>query len=205
MMHIHEASFIKSSVKLNQCPEAKLPEFAFVGRSNVGKSSLINMLLSRKNLAKTSQNPGKTQHINHFIINDSWYLADLPGYGYAKASKKKRAFFHKLITDYAKKRNNLYCLFVLIDSRLEPQQNDLDFIEWCGINQVPFVLIFTKSDKLSSNKLKSNMNHYKEVLLQQWEELPPLFITSATKQNGRDEVLEYIQMLIQKNPFEPPE
>ncbi|HRW62111.1 MAG TPA: ribosome biogenesis GTP-binding protein YihA/YsxC [Bacteroidales bacterium] len=191
-MDIKSAQFISSSPSYDKCPEPDFPEYAFVGRSNVGKSSLINMLL-QQNLAKTSQTPGKTQLINVFLVNENWYLADLPGYGYAKVSKSARRGFGKLIKDYAEKRENLYCLFVLIDSRHKPQNNDLEFIRWIGESQIPFALIFTKADKLSKTAVNNNVEAFKNEMLKEWEELPAIFITSSEKKMGRDEVLSYIE------------
>ena len=188
-MVITSAEFVISNSRVNKCPTTGLPEYAFIGRSNVGKSSLINMLTGRKGLAMTSQKPGKTQLINHFLINKDWYLVDLPGYGYARLSRDGRDGLRKMIEDYILERTELVCLFVLLDSRLEPQRIDLEFIEWLGI---PFALVFTKADKLSKGKLAANIAAYKERLLQQWEELPPLFITSSEARMGRDELLSYI-------------
>lgn len=191
-MVIRSAAFIKSSPKVEDCPSDSLPEYAFIGRSNVGKSSLINMITGLKTLAKISGKPGKTQLINHFIINDKWYLVDLPGYGYAKVAKSQREVFSDMNTKYILGRENLQCLFVLIDSRLEPQKIDETFINWLGANQVPFALVFTKSDKLSPNNLNSSIARYKKHLYEFWEELPPMFICSAVTRIGRDEVLSYI-------------
>jgi len=191
-MDIKSAQFVSSSPSYDKCPVPDFPEYAFVGRSNVGKSSLINMLL-QQNLAKTSQTPGKTQLINVFLVNENWYLADLPGYGYAKVSKSARRGFGKLIKDYAEKRENLYCLFVLIDSRHKPQNNDIVFIRWIGESQIPFALIFTKADKLSKTAVNRNVEAFKTEMLKEWEELPPFFITSSEKNMGRDEVLDYIE------------
>lgn len=191
-MVITSAEFIISNSRVEKCPTTGLPEYAFIGRSNVGKSSLINMLTGRKGLAMTSQKPGKTQLINHFLINRDWYLVDLPGYGYARLSRDGRDGLHRMIEDYILERTELVCLFVLLDSRLEPQRIDLEFIEWLGEGGIPFALVFTKADKLSRGKLAANIAAYKERLLQQWEELPPLFITSAEARLGRDELLSYI-------------
>lgn len=191
-MVITSAEFVISNSRVNKCPTTGLPEYAFIGRSNVGKSSLINMLTGRKGLAMTSQKPGKTQLINHFLINKDWYLVDLPGYGYARLSRDGRDGLRKMIEDYILERTELVCLFVLLDSRLEPQRIDLEFIEWLGEEGIPFALVFTKADKLSKGKLAANIAAYKERLLQQWEELPPLFITSAEARLGRDELLSYI-------------
>ncbi len=178
------------------CPKPTLPEFAFIGRSNVGKSSLINMLLSKKNLAKTSSAPGKTQLINHFIINDAWYLVDLPGYGYAKVSKNQREKWQKLISSYLRHRENLTLVFILIDVRLEPQKIDLEFINWCGEEQIPFSLVLTKLDKVSRAEAQRNLMKLQEALLETWEELPPFFATSATNGEGREALLGYIDSLI---------
>ena len=191
-MVITSAEFIISNSRVEKCPTTGLPEYAFIGRSNVGKSSLINMLTGRKGLAMTSQKPGKTQLINHFLINRDWYLVDLPGYGYARLSRDGRDGLRRMIEDYILERTELVCLFVLLDSRLEPQRIDLEFIEWLGEGRIPFALVFTKADKLSRGKLAANIAAYKERLLQQWEELPPLFITSAEARLGRDELLSYI-------------
>ena len=191
-MVITSAEFIISNSRVEKCPTTGLPEYAFIGRSNVGKSSLINMLTGRKGLAMTSQKPGKTQLINHFLINRDWYLVDLPGYGYARLSRDGRDGLRRMIEDYILERTELVCLFVLQDSRLEPQRIDLEFIEWLGEEGIPFALVFTKADKLSRGKLAANIAAYKERLLQQWEELPPLFITSAEARLGRDELLSYI-------------
>ncbi len=191
-MVITSAEFIISNSRVEKCPTTGLPEYAFIGRSNVGKSSLINMLTGRKGLAMTSQKPGKTQLINHFLINRDWYLVDLPGYGYARLSRDGRDGLRRMIEDYILERTELVCLFVLLDSRLEPQRIDLEFIEWLGEEGIPFALVFTKADKLSRGKLAANIAAYKERLLQQWEELPPLFITSAEARMGRDELLSYI-------------
>lgn len=200
-MQIKSAEFIKSSKRWQDCPEPTLPEYAFIGRSNVGKSSLINAMLNRKDLAKTSQTPGKTQLINHFLINENWYLTDLPGYGYAKVSKVMRKDFEKLITNYILERKNLVNLFVLIDSRHTAQKIDLEFMEWCGESGVPFSLVFTKADKLKGNMAQKNVEVYKEEMLITWEDLPEIYITSAEKKEGGDEILQYIhatnEMLIQ--------
>jgi len=190
---IKSAKFLISNTSVDKCPNPDKPEYAFIGRSNVGKSSLINMLCNNKSLAKTSSTPGKTQLINHFIINDTWYLVDLPGYGYAKTSKEKRVKFSKMITDYINKRENMMCLFVLIDSRHEAQQIDLEFMEMLGNKGIPFAIIFTKSDKTGKEKLNSQIESYKQRLLEDWEELPPVFITSAEKKEGKDEIIEFIE------------
>ena len=191
-MVIKSAEFVISNSQVSKCPTTGLPEYAFIGRSNVGKSSLINMLTGRKGLAMTSQKPGKTQLINHFIINDAWYLVDLPGYGYARLSKDGREKLKKMIEDYTLERKELLCLFVLVDARHDPQKIDLEFIEWLGEEGVPFALVFTKADKLTKGKLAANIESYKARLRQQWEELPPLFITSSEERLGREELLDYI-------------
>lgn len=196
-MIITSAEFISSYADVKKCPSPDKSEFAFIGRSNVGKSSLINMLTGKKGLAKTSGNPGKTQTINHFLINNSWYLVDLPGYGYASVSKTLREGFGKIIDGYVLQRENLTCLFILLDARLEPQKIDLSFIEWAGTNGVPIGLIFTKSDKLSVNELKKNVSNYKKQLLTMWEELPPVFVSSAEKRTGKEELLEFIETHMQ--------
>lgn len=192
-MVITSAEFVISNSRVNKCPTTGLPEYAFIGRSNVGKSSLINMLTGRKGLAMTSQKPGKTQLINHFIINKEWHLVDLPGYGYARLSKDGRDGLRRMIEDYVLERRELVCLFVLLDARLEPQKIDLEFIEWLGEESVPFALVFTKADKLSKGKLSANISAYKDRLLEGWEELPPLFITSSEERTGREELLNYIE------------
>ena len=191
-MEIKTARFLMSNTSVKKCPDPNMPEFAFIGRSNVGKSSLINMLTNHKNLAKTSARPGKTQLINHFVINDNWYLVDLPGYGYAKVSKVQRNKFQAYISDYIINRENLYCLFVLVDCRHEPQKIDMEFIEWLGEKQIPFALIFTKTDKLGKNKLASNIADYKKQLQETWEELPPIFMSSAETGLGKEEILNFI-------------
>jgi len=192
VMEVKNVVFVKSSSDFAQCPNDGKPEYAFIGRSNVGKSSLINMLMNHKNLAKTSGRPGKTQLINHFLVDESWYVVDLPGYGYAKTSKSSKQEFQKLITSYLSKRENMVAVFLLIDSRLEPQKNDLEFMRWLGENQVPFCLVFTKLDKLSSNEFGKNSARYKKRILVDWEILPPIFATSAIGKIGRDEMLAYI-------------
>lgn len=198
-MKLKQAEFVKSSQKISQCPKSVLPEFAFIGRSNVGKSSLINMLTARKNLAKTSSTPGKTRLINHFIIDENWFLVDLPGYGYAKVSKKEREKFGGLIENYLKTRENLVCVFVLIDSRIKPQLIDLEFINWLGYNGIPFVIAYTKADKTNQKQLNQNLEDFETELLETWEILPDRFITSAPKKTGREEILSYIDSLIGKN------
>ena len=194
-MIIKSAIFVCSSATVAQCPKSSLPEYAFIGRSNVGKSSLINMLTRHGGLAKTSSTPGKTQLINHFLINEAWHLVDLPGYGYAKVSKTSRSKFAAVITDYMQQRDALTLLFVLIDSRLEPQAIDLAFINRLGGAGVPFALVFTKTDKLGTGALQRNLAHYKEVLAETWEELPLMFVTSAESGAGRDELLNYIETI----------
>ena len=192
-MVIKSAEFVISNSRVEKCPTTGLPEYAFIGRSNVGKSSLINMLTARKGLAMTSQKPGKTQLINHFIINDSWYLVDLPGYGYARLCKDSRDSLRRMIEDYVLERKELVLLFVLIDCRHEPQKIDLEFIQWLGEEGVPFSLVFTKADKLSKGRLASNIKAYKTKLHEEWEELPPIFVTSSEERVGRDELLGYIE------------
>ena len=192
-MVIKSAEFVISNSRVEKCPTTGLPEYAFIGRSNVGKSSLINMLTSRKGLAMTSQKPGKTQLINHFIINDAWYLVDLPGYGYARLGQDSRDSLRRMIEDYVLERKELVLLFVLIDCRHEPQKIDLEFIQWLGEEGVPFSLVFTKADKLSKGRLASNIEAYTAKLHEEWEELPPIFITSSEERVGRDELLGYIE------------
>ena len=192
-MKIKSAEFLVSNSDVLKCPSNKFPEYAFIGRSNVGKSSLINMLMQRKSLAKTSGRPGKTQLINHFVINNSWYLVDLPGYGYARVSKKAKKTFQKFITDYFEKRKQLVLAFVLIDCRHEAQKIDLEFMEWLGINQIPFSIIFTKADKLKPKALQKSIETYQTKMLEQWEEMPSYFITSSSKGTGREELLNYIE------------
>lgn len=191
-MKIKSAEFVMSNSNVINAPKDRIPEYAFIGRSNVGKSSLINMLMERKDLAKTSGKPGKTQLINHFKINDSWFLVDLPGYGYAQVSKKKRVIFQYFIENYFKEREQLVCTFVLIDSRHDPQKIDLEFMRFLGENQIPFCIVFTKSDKLPSSKLNKQITSYKRKLLQHWESLPTSFITSSQTGFGRQEFLNFI-------------
>lgn len=193
---VRTAEFVKSSTRPDQYPPADYPEYAFIGRSNVGKSSLINMLTERKSLAKISATPGKTQLINHFLIDeatDPWLLADLPGYGYAKVSKKERRTFDTMIRTYLKQRPNLMCSLVLLDSRHTPQKNDLEFMEWLGENRLPFVMVFTKLDKLSSSERNANLKKYQTEMLKKWESLPQIFQTSSEKGIGKDELLEFIR------------
>ena len=192
-MKIKTAEFVISNTDVSLCPKDNLPEYAFIGRSNVGKSSLINMLTNHKSLAKTSGKPGKTQLINHFIINQTWFLVDLPGYGYASVSKNKRKTFQSFIRDYFNKRMQLACTFVLVDSRHAPQKIDLDFMEFLGTNGIAFCIIFTKADKLNKSTLPKNIANYKKELLTYWEELPPYFVSSSTDKTGRDEILDFIQ------------
>ncbi len=192
-MKITKAEFICSNTRVDLCPQEAIPEYAFIGRSNVGKSSLINMLVERKKLAKTSSTPGKTRLINHFKINNQWFLCDLPGYGYAKVSKKERESFAKMIEKYATLRTNLVCFFVLVDARIPPQQLDLDFIEWLGDSNLPFVIVLTKVDKINQTGKSKNLEMLKKELLQSWDELPLIFETSATKGTGKDQVMEFIE------------
>ena len=194
-MKITSAEFVISNSDVAKCPTNSLPEYAFIGRSNVGKSSLINMLTSRKSLAKTSGRPGKTQLINHFIINKTWYLVDLPGYGYARVSKSAKKTFQKFITNYFSKRKQLISAFVLVDIRHKPQPVDLDFIHWLGENMIPFSIIFTKADKLKPKAIDKHVEDYKTVMLETWEEMPNYFVTSASKNIGKEEVLEYIERI----------
>lgn len=192
-MIIRSADFVISNTDVKKCPDSRLPEYAFIGRSNVGKSSLINMLTQRKGLAMTSQKPGKTQLINHFLINQEWHLVDLPGYGFARVGQSNRERLKTIIEDYILEREQLTSLFILLDCRHEPQKIDLEFIEWAGENGVPFALVFTKADKLSKGRLASNIEVYKQKLLESWEELPPIFITSSEAKEGREELLAYIE------------
>jgi GTP-binding protein len=196
---IKKAEFIISNTDPDKCPTPGLPEFAFIGRSNVGKSSLINMLVNRKNLAKTSSTPGKTQTINHFIIDDSWYVVDLPGYGYASVGKTARQAWPVMIENFIRKRETLQNTFVLIDSRLEPQANDLDFVNWIGKQQLPFSIVFTKIDKISKGAVGKTAAAWAQKLQLTWEELPPVFFTSSEKKTGRDELLEYIESILKKD------
>ena len=191
-MNVAHAEFVMSNTNVEQCPKSKLPEYAFIGRSNVGKSSLINMLCNRKKLAKTSSRPGKTQLINHFLINKQWHLVDLPGYGYARVSKTQKKTFQKFITNYFIKRKELISAFLLIDFRHKPQNLDLEFMRWLGENFIPFSIIFTKSDKLKEKEIKENTTNYLKRLEEDWEEVPKYFITSSEKRIGKDELLNYI-------------
>src|SRR5690606_1806075 len=195
---IKSAEFLCSNTRTDKLPEPNLPEYAFIGRSNVGKSSLINALTNKKNLAKTSQTPGKTQLINHFLINEEWYLVDLPGYGYAKTSRTNRAEWEKFIRKYLRVRENLQCIFVLIDSRHEPQKLDLEFCRWLGENGIPFLLVFTKADKQSNLKSTQNIQKFKKALLQWFEEVPPIFLTSSETQEGCDSLLNEIDNINQR-------
>ena len=192
-MDIKSAEFVISNTDYKKCPESNLPEYAFIGRSNVGKSSLINMLTNIHGLAMTSSKPGKTLLINHFLINKNWHLVDLPGYGYATTGKKMREQLQTIIESYILERSQLTCVFVLVDSRHEPQTIDLDFMAWLGENGVPFALVFTKLDKMSNRVAQENLKQYQEKLSEQWEELPPIFVTSAEKSTGRQELLKYIE------------
>ncbi len=194
-MKIKTAEFVISNTDVTKCPKDQLPEYAFIGRSNVGKSSLINMLTGNKNLAKISGRPGKTQLINHFLINKDWFLVDLPGYGYAQISKGQRKTFQEFIKDYFLKRQQLVNTFVLVDSRHEPQKIDLEFMNFLGENGIPFALIFTKTDKLGSTVIQNKISKYKKTLLKFWEELPPYFITSSVDKTGKDELLDYIDRI----------
>lgn len=194
-MEITSAEFVISNTDVKKCPAGTFPEYAFIGRSNVGKSSLINMLTARKGLAMTSATPGKTMLINHFLINKNWYLVDLPGYGYARRGQKGKDQIRTIIEDYILEREQMTNLFLLIDSRLEPQKIDLKFMEWLGENGIPFSIIFTKADKLKSGRLKMNINAYLRELSKQWEELPPYFISSSENRTGRTEILDYIESI----------
>jgi GTP-binding protein len=191
-MDIGQVQFICSSPDLKSCPATTFPEYAFAGRSNVGKSSLLNLLVGQKNMAKTSSTPGKTRLINHFLVDENWFLVDLPGYGYAKTGKRTRDTFSGFTTEYLLKRENLACLFILLDPRHAPLKNDLAFIAWAGENQIPLALVFTKIDKLSNDKLNSSLNQYKKTLMEDWDELPPVFLTSAVSHAGKDELLIFI-------------
>jgi len=195
IMEIKQVKFLVSNTKVEKCPKPDKPEYAFIGRSNVGKSSLINMLVKSRSLAKISSKPGKTQLINHFLVNESWYLVDLPGYGYAQVPKTEREKWEKFVRQYILRRTNLYCLFVLVDSRHDPQPADLEFMEWLGISRIPFAIIFTKTDKLKPSELDENLARYRAVLLQKWEELPPVFDTSSVSGDGREEILNFIEQV----------
>lgn len=194
-MEILSAEFVISNTKVEKCPQDNLPEYAFIGRSNVGKSSLINMLTKRNKLAMTSSTPGKTLLINHFLVNKEWYLVDLPGYGFAQRGKKAVEKIKQIIENYILEREQMTNLFVLVDSRLEPQKIDLEFMEWLGENGIPFSIIFTKTDKLNYAKIKENVTRYLEKLKEQWEELPPYFLSSSEKKTGRQEILDYIDSI----------
>ena len=194
-MLIKSAEFVVSNQDVAKCPNTQIPEYAFIGRSNVGKSSLINMLTNRKNLAKTSGKPGKTQLINHFLINKKWHLVDLPGYGYARVSKSAKKTFQRFITDYFSKRKQLVSAFVLIDIRHDPQPIDMEFMQWLGENMIPFSIIFTKADKLKPKAIERNVETYKNKILEVWEEMPTYFVTSSTKRIGQDDVLNYIEQI----------
>lgn len=196
-MKITSAEFVISNTDVLKCPNSKLPEYAFIGRSNVGKSSLINMLTGKKKLAMVSGKPGKTRLINHFLINKSWHLVDLPGYGYAKVSKTEKKKFQRFIESYFEKRHQLVNAFVLVDLRHEPQPKDLEFMQWLGVNAIPFSIIFTKADKLKPNAIEANLTTYKDQLLAYWEEVPPYFVTSSQKGTGKEEVLNYIESINQ--------
>ncbi|HRX10368.1 MAG TPA: ribosome biogenesis GTP-binding protein YihA/YsxC [Draconibacterium sp.] len=194
-MEIKEARFVMSNTDVKKCPAPNKPEYAFIGRSNVGKSSLINRLTNKKSLAKISGKPGKTRLINHYIINDEWYLVDLPGYGYAEVPKKERLKWEQFIKRYILQRENLYCLFVLVDSRHEPQKPDLDFMEWLGISEVPFSIIFTKTDKLKPEELKTNLKKYEDKMFETWETMPGYFVSSAETGEGTEEILGYVEQI----------
>jgi GTP-binding protein len=194
-MEVQQAEFRGSFPNVNKCPEDTRPEFAFIGRSNVGKSSLINMLTGRKEMAHTSKKPGKTQMINYYLVNQQWHLVDLPGYGYAKRAKSTRAKWRKMLQDYLVKRPNLVCTFILIDSNVPPQKNDLDFINWLGEMQLPFLLVFTKVDRLKPEERTANIQLFQKTMLESWEELPRQFVTSSNSGEGRREMLEYIESL----------
>lgn len=194
-MEIKSAKFLTSLTALDHLPKADKPEYAFIGRSNVGKSSLINMLCGQNKLAKVSGTPGKTQTINHFLINSDWYLVDLPGYGYAKTSKTLRALWQGFTYDYIVKRDNLQCVCVLLDSRLDPQKIDMEFMQWLGMNGIPFVMVFTKHDKLTKNQKASNFAKYKKEMLEYWEQLPEVFFTSAEEKSGKKELLDFFERI----------
>jgi len=196
-MNITKSQFVISNTDVSKCPNTTIPEYAFIGRSNVGKSSLINMLATRKKLAMTSSHPGKTKLINHFLMNESWHLVDLPGYGYAKEGKSSRESFGRMISDYIMNRKQLTCLFVLIDIRHKPQKVDLEFISWVGEESIPMCIIFTKADKINKTAVHDNIETYKESLYEIWDELPQIFVTSSTKRSGKDEILEFIDNINQ--------
>jgi len=198
-MEIKEAQFVMSNTDVEKCPVPDRPEYAFIGRSNVGKSSLINMLTNKKSLAKTSGKPGKTRLLNHFLIDKEWYLVDLPGYGYAKVPKAERLKWEKMLRNYILKRENLYCLFVLIDSRHPAQKADLDFMEWLGVSEVPFNIIFTKTDKLKPEELEANLNAYEQKMFETWETMPGYFISSTTTGAGKDDILAFIDEVNKSN------
>ena len=194
-MEIKSAEFVISNTDVKKCPAGNFPEYAFIGRSNVGKSSLINMLTGKKGLAMTSQKPGKTLLINHFMINNNWFLVDLPGYGFAQRGKEGRENIQRIIEDYILERDQMTNLFVLLDCRHEAQKIDLEFMEWLGENGIPFSIIFTKIDKISKGRVKDNLQAYKEKLLESWEELPPILLSSSEKKDGREEILSYIERI----------
>ena len=200
-MNVAHAEFVVSNTKVEKCPKSKIPEYAFIGRSNVGKSSLINMLCNRKKLAKTSSRPGKTQLINHYLINKQWHLVDLPGYGYAKVSKTRKKTFQKFITNYFVKRKELIAAFLLVDLRHKPQIIDLEFMNWLGENWIPFSIVFTKADKLKEKEIKKNIYEYFKRLEDDWEEIPKHFITSSEKSIGKDELLSYINHINHSIPY----
>ena len=197
-MKIKSISFVKSSQSISQCPETPLPEFAFIGRSNVGKSSLINMLSNRRSLAKVSSVPGKTQLINHFLVNDNWHLVDLPGYGWAKVGLKVKEKWEKDINNYLFHRENLFCVFVLVDARHDPQKNDLGFMQWLAENGIPFMVVFTKADKVSNNKIEGALARYRKIMKLHWEVLPRFICTSSESGRGKEEILDTIQDIIAK-------
>jgi GTP-binding protein len=201
-MEIKEAHFIVSNSDVKKCPQPNMPEYAFIGRSNVGKSSLINKITNKKSLAKTSGKPGKTRLINHFLIDNNWYLVDLPGYGYAKVPLAERKKLEQIIQKYILQRENLYCLFVLVDSRHEPQQVDLDFMEWLGISEIPFSIVFTKTDKLKPQELERNLKNYETKMFEKWEVMPGYFISSAETGAGSKEILDFIENLNESSESE---
>lgn len=203
MMKEVNAEFLQSNVSYRNCPQPDKPEIAFIGRSNVGKSSLINMLVNNRKLAKTSSTPGKTQLINHFVVDNQWYLVDLPGYGFAKLSKDKRTKMDTMIKEYLLHRKNLLCVMVLVDIRIDPQNIDKEFINWLGIKEIPFVIVFTKADKQSASQNNKKIAAFRKDLLKVWEFLPELFVTSSKTKVGKSELLEYIQQLVEENPIKP--